>query len=87
MLRFTLAWLFAVAVYLAAALVCLVYGVLFDEPSFQLLVLAWFAALIFTWAVVEPAEIVGLSVFQRIFKGSDRLDRCRNWCKDLGIYG
>ena len=86
LLRFLLAWLLNLAVYLAACIVSLTYGVLFEPPALRELLFAWLAALVFTWLVVEPGEIVGMVLFPRLFNNR-RIAACRAKCKELGIYG
>lgn len=85
LLRFTLAWGINLAVYFAACLAALVYGVLFQAPAFTELLLAWVLALGFTWAVIEPSEVLGLVLFPTL-ANNKRLQQCRAKCKDLGFF-
>ena len=83
--RFCLAWGINVAVYVLACLVALVYGVTFQAPAFTELLLAWLAGLIFTWAVIEPSEVLGLVLFPSL-ANSGPLAACRDKCKAAGFY-
>ena len=82
--HFTLAWLLNVAAYLAACVIALVFGVLFAAPAFTELLLAWLAALLFTWLVVEPSEVLALVLLPGL-TNSKRMAKCRATCKDLGF--
>jgi hypothetical protein len=84
--RFTTAWVLTFSFYLSCCLVCLTFGVLFQESAFRQLLMAWLVGLAFTWLVVEPAEAFGICVLPGCMQ-SDRLMWCREKCKDLGIYG
>ena len=68
----------------AACVIALVFGVLFAAPAFTELLLAWLAALLFTWLVIEPSEVLALVLLPSITK-SKRLMACRATCKDLGF--
>ena len=84
--RFTLAWAFNLALYIVAAIYALVSGILYGAPEFREMLIAWLAGLIFTWAVIEPGEVIGIVVFPRLFN-SRAIAKCREKCKDAGIYG
>ena len=84
--RFTMAWGFNIALYLVAAWTALTFGVMYDEPAFAEILLAWLAGLAFTWLVIEPSEVAGLILFPRLFD-NERVAYCRNKCKEIGIYG
>ena len=84
--RFGVAWSFNILLYLISAWIALTFGVMFDEPAFAELLLAWLAGLGFTWLVIEPGEVAGLVCFPKLFN-NDRVANCRNKCKELGIYG
>ena len=85
LLRFTLAWVINLISYTAACLIVLIYGALFEAPAFNELLLAWVAALVFTWLVIEPAEVLGLVLLPSVQKNG-MLMSCRQQCKDLGFY-
>ena len=83
--RFCLAWSINSSLYVVACIVCLVYGVIFSAPAFTELLLAWTAALIFTWAVVEPSEVLGIVLFP-FLSNNQVVMSCRGTCKDLGFF-
>jgi hypothetical protein len=83
--RFWLAWTINLGLYAAACVVCLAYGVLFSAPAFTELLVAWLLALGFTWAVVEPSEVLGIVLLPALSKNA-RVMACRAWCKDLGFF-
>jgi hypothetical protein len=88
-IRLFLAWLINFAIFGAALFTNLMFGVTFDEPGFRELIVAWAAGLFFTWAVIEPAEVAGLLILPKLVSArcAERMDACRNKCKDAGIYG
>ena len=83
--RFTLAWIFNILVYLMSCWIALTFGTVLGNVEFDIICLAWLAGLAVTWAVVEPAEIVGVALLPRLFEGGP-LGKLRGWCKDLGFY-
>lgn len=84
--RFAVAWSIGIGLYVAAAFTAMIYGVLYDEPAFAEMLIAWLLGLGFTWLVVEPSEVLGLVLFPNL-ANNDRVAYCRNKCKELGIYG
>ena len=75
-----------IALYVAAAFTAMIYGVIYEEPAFNEMLIAWLLGLGFTWLVVEPGEVAGLVLCPALFN-NDRIAYCRNKCKELGIYG
>ena len=51
------------------ALVALAYGLMFEDTAFSELLIAWLVALIFTWLVIEPGEVLGLVLFPKLMNG------------------
>ena len=80
------AWGLNILVYLLSCWVALTFAVKFSQPQFATLLLAWLAGLIFTWGVIEPSEVLGLVLFPRL-ANNDHIMKCREKCKETGIYG
>ena len=85
-IRFTCAWSSIITLFLFANISVLSFSVGFSEIGFNLLVIAWLAGLVFTWLVVEPAEVAAMVLLPKLFAG-ERIQACRAKLKDLGIYG
>ena len=81
-----LVWILNFSISLVFCILALSYGVVLGAPTFDMLLLAWVAGLIFTWTVIEPSEVLGM-VLLPMASESDRVQRCRNKLKELGIYG
>ena len=62
-------------------------GVTFGAPEFSGLLKAWLAALIFTWFILEPSEIMSGVCFSNMsqYRCCRPLVRCRAKCKELGL--
>ena len=84
--RYTAAWTFNILLFLVLCLFALAYGIAMGAPEVQTVVFAWIACLIFTWAIIEPGEVLALILFPQL-ANNDRIMACREKLKDLGIYG
>jgi len=81
MLRFCLAWAFAVVGFLVFCLFAFTYGVVLGPATVNDVMLAWLASLVFTWGIIEPGE-VALIVFS---KNNEYMTACRNKLHDYGF--
>jgi len=66
MFRWTLGWAINMSIFIVLWLVCFIYGVTFGPLAFQQVMYAWIAALVQTWLIVEPSEVLALVAFPHI---------------------
>ena len=81
--RWTMGWVINLTVFVLLWLICFIYGVTFGPLAFQQVMYAWFAALIQTWLIVEPTEVLAL-VFAPNLANNKYVVGCRTKLKDLG---
>merc|ERR1711998_807669 len=74
LLRFTLAWLFNVFMFLLFCFFAIVYGMTMGPAQVNDVMLAWVVSLLFTWAIAEPGQVGFLVMMQN----SETLTKCRN---------
>ena len=85
LLRWTLGWLLNLVFYIVVCAMDFVYGVQQGPVAFGQAMLAWMAALIFTYLVVEPAEIAGI-VFLPAIAENKHIVWCQDRAKYYGLY-
>ena len=79
--RWWCGWLFNLIFYVLLCAVNFIYGVQTGSVQFGQVMLAWLAALIFTYLVVEPAEIFGI-----VFLPAIAENKYVMWCQDRAKY-
>ena len=79
--RWSLGWLLNLVFYIMLCGMNFIYGVQQGSVAFGQAMLAWMAALIFTYLVIEPAEIAGL-----VFLPALAENKYVAWCQDRGKY-
>ena len=86
LVRYTLAWMFNLGIFFMFCILALTYGVILGPPTFDLILIAWVMGLVFTWAVIEPSEVLGIVLFPSLAE-NECVMKIREKCKDYGIYG
>ena len=83
--RWTCGWLFNVLYYVILCLMDFIYGVQAGSVQFGQVMVSWLAALIFTYLVIEPAEIFGI-VFLPILAQNKYVAYLQDRAKYYGLY-
>ena len=79
--RFTLAWVVTVLIFLVFCLFAITYGVTMGPSQVNEVMLAWLLALVFTWALVEPTEVMVVIAARK----NETLLNLRNKLRDYGF--
>ena len=89
LLRFTLAWIFNILLFISFCLLAIIFGVTMGPAQVQEIILAWVLSLGFTWIVVEPTEILAFTVSEKnqtLRRIKDFLVRIVSKLKTLGLW-
>ena len=84
LLRWTTGWIINIVIFVVLWLVCFIYGVTFGETTMNSILLAWVAALVQTFLLVEPSEVLALVLIPSIADNACVV-KCRTQLKDLGF--
>ena len=74
--RSSLAWLFNYLVFFFALLVALIYALKFGEVTMSKALITWAVAYGWTFAIVEPVQVVILALSPCLFDEETRCGRC-----------
>jgi hypothetical protein len=85
LIRWTCGWLFNFIYYIVLCAMDFVYGVQTGSVAFGQVMLAWLAALVFTYLVIEPAEIAGI-VFLPMIAENKYVAWLQDRAKYYGLY-
>lgn len=83
--RWTCGWFVNIMFYIILCAMDFIYGVQTGSVQFGQVMIAWGAALIFTYLVVEPAEILGI-VFLPFIAENEYVVYCQDKAKYYGLY-
>jgi len=68
MVRFTLGWLANIAILLFIMWMNLTYSVMLGRSTFRIVLVTWFLSLGQTFLVIEPFEVLGITVLPSLFQ-------------------
>ena len=83
-IRWTIAWTINLAAFVLLLAINFVYGVLHKPDVFMVVLAAWGAALVQTFLIVEPAEVLGMVLLPGL-ANHPLVAQCRAQCKELGF--
>lgn len=89
LLRFMLAWVFNILLFISFCLLAIIFGVTMGPAQVHEVILAWVLSLGFTWIVVEPTEILAFTVSEKnqtLRRIKDFLVRIVSNLKMLGLW-
>jgi hypothetical protein len=89
LLRFMLAWVFNILLFISFCLLAIIFGVTMGPAQVHEVILAWVLSLGFTWIVVEPTEILAFTVSEKnqtLRRIKDFLVRIVSKLKMLGLW-
>ena len=84
LLRWTTGWIINIVIFVVLWLVCFIYGVTFGETTMNSILLAWVAALVQTFLLVEPSEVLALVLIPSIADNACVV-KCRTELKNYGF--
>ena len=79
--RYTLAWLFNIAVLLVACFVSIIYALKFHDKATKKMAISWLIAYGVTFAIVEPLQVLIITCAPCIFDEDRKCGRLMVRCR------
>ena len=82
--RWTIGWIINILIFAILWLGNFIYGVLHGPSTFQEVLIAWGVALFQTWVIVEPSQVLGLTLLPAVAE-HPTVAKCIFYAKEYGF--